>query len=196
MYEKLNKEIQKILEIVKQCPEKFQEKCFELLLSNFLESEKKVTIPEKVKEKKLDVTPIKEKVEEEYIHVKVKAFLQKYGLSIDQLGKLFLIEEHLVEPIYKIKTVKMAKSQIQLSLLEALKEAIKSGNFRFEIEGIRSLCKDKKFYDSANFSATFNNNKDLFKNETFKKGEPLELSEEGMKELADTINELITKAKE
>ena len=36
MYQKLKDEIKEIIEIVNQCPEGLQEKCFELLLENFI----------------------------------------------------------------------------------------------------------------------------------------------------------------
>lgn len=196
MYEKLKKEMKEILEVVKQCPEKFQGKCFELLLANFLEKEKEIPIPEKDKERKPGVPPFKEKIKKEDIHMKVKAFFQKFNLPLDQLGKLFLMEKGHIEPTYKLDTTVIAHAQIQLSLLEALKEAVNSGNFKFEMEDIRSLCKDKKCYDSANFLAHFKKNKDLFKNKTFNKDEPIELSDEGMKELAEIIKDLTIEAKE
>jgi len=196
MYEKLKKEIKDILEIVKECPEKFQEKCFEVLLSSFLEREKETKVPEKVKEKKFEVPHITEKVKEEDIHMKVKALLKRFDLNTDLIGKLFLIEEGQIEPTYKLETTKMAESQVQISLLEALKEAIKTGNFEFKIEEIRALYKDRKCYDKANFLAIFKKNKGLFKNETFVKEEPVELSDEGLKELAATITKLTGGEKE
>ena len=38
MYQNLKSEIKEIIEIVKQCPDTLQEKCFELLLDNYLKS--------------------------------------------------------------------------------------------------------------------------------------------------------------
>ena len=38
MYQNLKGEIKEIIEIVKECPEGLQEKCFELLLENYLAS--------------------------------------------------------------------------------------------------------------------------------------------------------------
>lgn len=44
MYQNLKSEIKEIIEIVNQCPETLQEKCFELLLENFLNSKKNSTV--------------------------------------------------------------------------------------------------------------------------------------------------------
>jgi len=193
-YSKLKKKIEEIANIAKSAPDEFKEKCFELLLDDYLERERRIPGSEKAKDKRSDGTPSNEKGRKEEIHIKVKAFLRKFDLTPDQLKKLFWIEGDLIEPIYKLTTTGVSKSQIQISLLEALKEAIKSGKFEFNTENIRSLCNDKKCYDKSNFTKHFKNNKGLFKSETFTKEEPVELSDEGAEKLAGVIKELTPKA--
>jgi len=184
MYEKLKEEIKKILEIVKELPEKFQDKCFELLLSNFLERQKEYPKPEIPKSEEEVAKP---KVPTT-VHGEVKAFLRKYKLNTELLESLFYFEKGMVKPIFKLKTDVIAHAQIQLSLLCALQEAINSGFFRFNIEEVRQLCKEQGYFNSANFITYFRNKIGLFK--AIKKEEPIELSEDGLKELAETIIEL------
>ena len=108
-YSKLKKKIEEIINFAKSVPDEFKEKCFELLLEDYLERERETLRSEKVKEKGSEGTPSNEKGGKEEIHVKVKAFLQKFDLTLDQLKKLFWIEGDLVEPIYKLTTTGVAK---------------------------------------------------------------------------------------
>lgn len=184
MYEKIKDEMKKILEIVKEVPQEFKDKCFELLLSNFLERQKDIPKPEiKKPEEEIEKPKVPTTV-----HGEVKAFFRKYKLKIDLLESLFYFEQGMVRPIFELKTDIKAHAQIQLSLLSALKEAINSGSFRFNIEEVRESCKEKGYHDSANFTAHFKNKKDLFK--SLERDKPIELSEDGLKELAETIIEL------
>jgi len=82
---------------------------------------------------------------------------------------------------------------MQIALLSALENAmLKQGNkFEFSMEAIRQRCKDLAVYDSANFRANFNKNKNLFK--SLDDLEHIELSAEGKTELAEAISQVAKK---
>lgn len=83
----------------------------------------------------------------------------------------------------------MAESQIRLALLEALENAIQTGDFVFDVESVRSKCRAFKCYDVSNFVRNFRNNEELF--EGFEKGAPsVKLSSAGRERLAAVVAEL------
>lgn len=65
---------------------------------------------------------------------------------------------------------------------------MKTGEFVADGEAVRADVQQRKAYDKANFAANFKNNVSLF--DGVEKGEPLRLSEDGRKELAELIKEL------
>ena len=85
----------------------------------------------------------------------------------------------------------MAASQIRISLLQALRNAISCGEYEANIKDIRQECTDRKCYDPKNFTANFRNNKKLFDFDSFtRETKTVRLSEAGRKELAQVIQEL------
>jgi len=199
---------EKILEfasIAKECPENLQEKCFELLLSNFLSEQNPE--PKHKKEKhvedaelekpKADIRKTPESkqsdIQERDVHVKVKQFMKKEGVTIDQINNIFYKENSDLKPLYDdLKTTKAAESQIRISLLMAFRNAIQNGNFQFNGEDIRKETQLRKCFDTANFTVNFKHNKSLFDNfEKYDKNKPfVNLSSEGKIRLAEIIKEL------
>src|SRR5438552_2684109 len=95
----LKEKIAEFIELAKQCPEKLQETCFRVLLENHLAGSK-VELPEKKKDKELaPVASQTEKLEEASqqqgdikqsdIHVKVKRFMEKNSVSLEDLNLVF-----------------------------------------------------------------------------------------------------------
>lgn len=176
----LEAKIKEILAIVEKVPEKFQEKCFEVLLSSSLTTVSSVTQMRKEKKKEdEEIAPIP---------IDVKAFLQQYNLPKEKLDKLFLIQGTEVRVIYEIKTARKSNAQIQIATLTALENALKDKKFKFGMEDVRQKCKDQRCYDGANFKAHFKNNAIMFKSLTDE--EAIELSPDGKAELAETILEI------
>lgn len=199
----------KILEfatIAKECPENLQEKCFELLLADFLsqqnpeskktkhksnlenqDEEKSKVVDEKI------VEPKQEDIQERDLHVKVKQLLKKEILTVEQINQVFYKDNGELKPLYDdLKTTKAAESQIRIALLSAFRNAINSGDFQFNGEDVRKETMVRKCYDAKNYSANFRNNKALFDNfETYDKNNPLvSLSTEGKTKLAEIVKDL------
>ncbi len=204
MYKKLKAEIIEIIEIVNQCPIALQEKCFELLLKNYLnlyendnpivESAKKNIISEKELEQngKLSLKADEEIVEKDF-HVKVKRFLQSNKITMDIVNTLYYKEDEKLLPLYEsLKSTKMSECQIRLALLTAFENSFTDEEMRFKGEVVRSRCNLMKCYDSANFTKNFKIYSSLFENwqDKYEKTKDYILSTEGKKELAKVLIDL------
>ena len=179
---KIEDTINEILAIVKKIPEKFQEKCFEVLLTSFLVRGSYSPLPVIEKGKKEDVS------EKFIVPIDVRAFLQQYTIPEENLNKLFFMQGNELRPTYKIETIKKAKAQTQITLLTALENALKEGKFEFSVEDIRQRCKNRRVYDSINFKTNVKKDANLFR--SLADEEHIELSPDGKAELAETILEV------
>lgn len=187
MYEEIKKELKEILDIVKQCPENLQAKCFELLATPLISGSSLTSAKKDNPEKVMDsaVKPSGSFI----IPIDVRAFLQQYSVSEEKLKKLFLLEGNTVVEIYSLSTTRRGTGQVQLSLLIALKSALEGNKFKFSIESVKQKCEEHKLYDSANFRKTFKDNKTLFKDLTDDSN--IELTPDGKEKLAETILEIV-----
>jgi len=185
MYEKMKEKIEEIVSICEKVNEGYRTKCFEVLMQSLL-SDSKNFAPQEF--------PVKQVIKQEVVKkpfvtpVQVKAFMSQYGITEDNLNKIFLLEGENAEPIFNLKAKKAAKAQIQLSLLKALENALKNSGFKFSVEEVRELCKKHKCYDNANFSSIFKKYSNLF--DSLEDGENVSLSPEGKQQLADSIVEI------
>ncbi len=208
--EDLKKEVKKIVDIAKECPENLQQSCFEILLRDFLENRKR----DEGKIKELSSAPKKElkdiSTEEKVasasgvsagqgadlalseIHVKARKFMEKYEVSIEQLNQLFYKDGDKILPLFDdLKTTRTSESQIRVALLRALVNALSSGDFEANVEEIRAECQARKCYDTNNWNNNFQNNASLFDFGKYTKGlKSVRLSENGKKELSELIKEL------
>jgi len=189
-FEELEKPIQDIVKLVEKIDEKYREKCFEILLNFYLKKELQIVTEPGVEEKEKEQGVAKE---EFLVPIDVRAFLQQYNIPEEKLQKLFLIEKNQVRPIYKITTRKKATAQMQITLLTALENATtaQGAKFEFSMENVRERCKSYKIYDEANFKANFRKNQGFFKN--LNDEEHVELSPEGLTELAEVISIVTSK---
>jgi len=185
--DEIESQIGKIVKIVEKIPERYRDKCFEILINRLVdEKEIKQDIPQEA-----EVQPPIEKQEgfDFQIPIEARAFFRQFELDEGRIYELFLITgKDEVVPVYKIKTTIASKAQIQISLMTALENTLKqTGKFEFELEDIRKRCQDNKCYNQKNFVTNFNNNKKLFKEINEQHGF---LSPYGKEKLAEVINDL------
>jgi hypothetical protein len=181
-------QLKQIADLANGVPPEYRAKCFELLLSHALGS---LPTPDAGGGPKAPVPPSLPITAKPFVlPIDVKAFLSQYTLDEAILWKLFLVEGKEIRPIYHLKTTKKATVQIQYALLMALENALTTGEFKVEIEALRTRCTEQKSYDSVNFMTILKNNQNNFK--SVNKDEPLVLSPEGKSGLADVIEELNT----
>lgn len=212
MADKLKQKIAEFVSLVKECPENLQEKCFSLLLEDYLQQSHGRRPAESLGEKPAVVAvdtdkttvrdvpdpPNKKKAEQKDIaeadlHVKVRQFLNKADLSVDHINQLFYMEENDFLPLYDdLKTTKSSESQIRIALLHALLSAMHKGDFVFDGESVREEAQVRKCYDAPNFATNFKNNRGLFDGfQKYSKTEPLvRLSRDGKDKLAEVIRDL------
>jgi len=209
-HDSLRDEVLALAEIAKACPENLQEKCFELLVGDLLSrtadrtSSKGTGAPASVntgrgEEERTTESPAPPADESSDIattdvHVKARHFLQKYGLSLEDVNQVLYKEGDSLLPLYDdLKTTRMSESQVRLALLDAFASGLRTGDFAFDGERVREACNVRKCYDPKNFAANFRNNATLF--EAFdgysKEHAVVRLSEDGRKELAELIRELL-----
>jgi hypothetical protein len=197
MVAELKDKVLEIASIAKECPENLQEKCFELLLKDFLE--KQSFLPPSGAEEQVEEDLQKggesqqEDLLEKDLHLKARKFLQSNKLTMDHINQIFYKEGEKILPLYDdFKTTKASESQIRIAMLQTLKNGMHSGEFEFNGEDVRGQCQLRKCYDAPNFAAIFKNNKDLFEDFTkYKKKSPvIRLSSKGKSELAEVIREL------
>jgi hypothetical protein len=201
MFEKLEQELKKIIELVKLCPANLQEKCFEVLLIKILDdtdtgkrvkSEKqKKEVPEEQDEIKKEDGTKEEEIKLNDLHVKARKLLGQ-NLSLSDINNAFYKDGEEIKPLFDdLKSSKISESQIKLALLEAFKNGIKTGDFKFDTTVVKQQCEIYKCYDAGNFAAYFRNRKDLF-GEEYARNSVMSLSSEGKKELVNLIKELVS----
>jgi len=179
-------DLKRIVDLSESVPDKYREKCFELLLKSAL-GQVEALAPDKRKESKVDESQSSSN-NEFIMPIDVKAFLNQYSIDESLIWEAFLIEGRDIRSIYKLNETKKAKAQIKLALLISLENALIDGNFKFDVELLRTRCQEFKCYDSANFMSVLKKNKGLFKD--FKSDEPLVLSPDGKSELADILEQI------
>jgi hypothetical protein len=178
-------ELVQIAELAETLPEAYREKAFELLLTHSLRSHEPIQpLPEG-----LLPTPRAERhIESQALPIDVKAFFNQHHLDLGWLEKLFHIEGTEVRPIYSLQDTTKVKAEIHLALLLAIESAIHNGQFAVDLANLRKRCQEQKCYDMANFMRHIRNNAAMFKN--IEPGQPLELSVEGKKQLAELIQRM------
>jgi len=212
MSDKLKQKIAEFVALAKDCPENLQEKCFAVLLDDYLQQIRSKRPPGPAEDKQTDAktggekksdTDKKSETEEKKspqediaetdLHVKARQFLKKAGLSVDQINQLFYKEEGNFLPLYDdLKTTKGSESQIRIALLHALLNGMHKGEFEFNGESVREEAQTRKCYDAPNFTTHFKNSKELFEGFTkYSKASPImKLSAAGKTKLAEVIKDL------
>ena len=198
MVTELKDKVLEIVSIAKECPENLQEKCFELLLQDFLEKQSQTppgSAEEEAAEEDLQERggSQQEDLLEKDLHLKARRLLKSNDLTMDNINQIFYKEGEKILPLYDdLKTTKASESQLRIAMLKALKNGLRSGEFEFDGEEVREECQLRKCYDAANFTANFKNNKEFFEEFTKynKKSPIIRLSKEGKSELVSIIREL------
>lgn len=189
-YEDLKKEIQSIADIAASVPEAFRDRCFQVLLEHLLGSRTPTAGPTAPPQTQAEnPAPITGSIP---TPSQIKVLMQKTGLTEADLARVVLWEDDEVHFIREPTTSKVARGQIEWSLLLALKNGIASNSLSVDPEDVRSICQEKGFYDKVNFVRNFKTAKNaaLFQKPMEKQGEPQKLTADGQAELARLVMEL------
>lgn len=205
MYEELKAEIKQIIEITKECPAELQQRCFEILLDNYLQkfkpakSVQKVTVQnedtvDEIAVENNEASASSSDITESDFHVKVRKFFQLNNINVTDLNRIYYKENGQLLPYYEsMHSTKMSECQIRLTLLTAFEAGFASGDFVVNGEVVRKRCQELKCYDAPNFATIYKNNSIIFDNWTDKYDKNTEyvLSVEGKKQLAQTLIKII-----
>ncbi len=204
MYDKLKLEIKEIINITKECPAELQQRCFELLLNNFLSnfstplSSQQTAFKEQeiktVTVESQETTVAADEINENDFHVKVRRFLESNNIKASDLNRVYYKENGCLMPYYEsMHSTKMSECQIRLTLLTAFENGYSTGEFVVNGELVRKRCQELKCYDLANFTTIFKTNSEIFDNwgEKYDKSTDYALSSEGKKQLAQILIKLI-----
>jgi len=202
---KIREQVLEIVKIAQDCPENLQQACFEILLKNALSVEKLpaegMQTPQKKKDEKQKQEPkgvveesakTQEDISDNDIDIKVKRFLKKYSLNADHLNQLFYKEGDQILPLYDdLKTIRTSESQVRITLLQCLRNAILSGEFQTTVEAAREEADTRKCYDNNNWASNYTKKAELFDFDKYSRNlQTITISEAGKATLADLIKEL------
>lgn len=177
-------ELKEIVELSNLVPDKFQVKCFELILSNKLKLADNQQFEKKTS--KAD-TPEDLASGDFKLPVTLSAFISQYKLNSQNVLNLFHIDKERIVPIYNLTAKNKKQAQTQLALLLSLESALNTGKFSFDLKLLRSKCEENMVYDSANFKRYLKQNGTYYKNID---DEEVFLTPEGKTALVDLLETL------
>lgn len=185
-YKKLQEEIKEIASIASSVPEKFREKCFEILLNRLLAGTTETpsgtgTIP-----------PAPPAGAGLRLQGSVLAFMKRKGITKEQIETILMLEDGNIHFLKEPSHGKAARGQNEWALLLALKNGILNNTIKVDPEDVRSIVQEKGFYNTANFAAYFKTPKykDNFRKPLEPQGEAQTLTPAGETALAELIKKL------
>ena len=175
MLEKIKESLKEVVAIAETCPEKYQVKCFEILLSSLVRAEVEVPITGAA----VTAGQVGEKA--------APVFFTRQNITEEEWQKVYHLEGTTYAIIVDdLKETAKAKKQVKLALLEGIKELLTGGVATIIRDDLVESCKKYDAYDSSNFATHMKNQKSLF----LAKGDNWSLTKPGEKRAAEVIKEL------
>jgi hypothetical protein len=171
-FKELKDSVKDIAEVAASVPERFRDKCFELLLSSLMarngptehQEEEKTEKPAKNDGSKNDANNQKTPSNIP-MKTQLRLLMKKTQVTADELDKVLMYDNEDVHFVKEPHDVGISTGQMEWALLLALKNAILKDSMTADPEDVRSICQAKGFYDKANFATIFKKAKNakLFK---------------------------------
>ena len=175
MLEKIKDKLNDVIAIADECPEKYQVKCFEILLNALLTAEGVVPVT------RATVTT------ERVIGKPSSEFFTRQNITEEEWQKVFHFDGTTYSIIVDdLKETTKSKKQVNLALLEGIKELLTGGVATIVKDDLIEFCKKYDAYDSSNFAAHMKKQKSLF----LAKGDNWNLTKPGEKRAGEVIKEL------
>lgn len=177
MFNKVKECLSEIIAIADKCPEKYQVKCFEVLLNALVRPE---------------ISPIggarEVPVAEGEAPVPAKPdFFSRYSIAEEEWTRVFDFDGVSCSIIVKdLKDKPVARKQKKLALLLGVKRLLESGEPAISKDSLVELCREYSAYDSTNFALHMKNARNLL----FPKGDGWVLTVPGKEAAAEVIREL------
>ena len=177
MLDEIKDKLNEVIAIADSCPEKYQIKCFEVLLKALMN----VGTPGATSSVMMST---------QGTSVEGRTFLTQYGVSQEELDKVVHYNGETYGIIVKdLRENTKAKSQVKLGLLLGIKTLLATGKGMVEKAELVELCQHYSVYDSGNFSTHMRNNKNLFM-AVGTIGSEWTLTRPGQQQAAEVIKEL------
>jgi hypothetical protein len=175
MLEKIKETLNDVVSIADSCPEKYQVKCFEILLKASLAAEGVALADTGT------VVPGRAK------HKPSPEFFSRHNIVEEEWQKVFHFDGSSYSIIVgDLKERSVSKKQVKLALLIGVKALLETGEGELDKAQLVELCKQHAAYDSANFATRMRKNKNFF----LPKGKNWILTKPGESKAADVIKEL------
>jgi hypothetical protein len=193
-FESLKERIQEIIAIASSVPEEFRQKCFELLMTHALTAAggplpslphpagSGVSFPLPMASMSYTGAPPMTSL--------LAAFVKKIGLTSEQFHRVVGYSHGAVIFYREPESAKSAQTQLEWSLLLALKNAIVNGSFAVDAEEVRLTCQEKGIFDRRSFHSNFRRHADHFRSAPEPAGKPQPLSSKGIAALGALVRTL------
>jgi len=175
MLEKIKEKLNDVIAIANECPEKYQVKCFEILLNALVTAEGLVPVspgamaPGRVTE---NLYP---------------QFFSRHSIGEEEWQRVFHFDGEAYSIIVSnLREKSVSKKQAKLALLLGTKALLETDEAIIERAQLVELCKQHAAYDSSNFASHMKKSKNLF----LTKGNNWILTKPGETQAAEVIKEL------
>jgi hypothetical protein len=172
MFETISNYLNEVIDIADKCPEKYQVKCFEILLDALVKGEAIASV-----QTAGVVMPRKDEFD----------FFQSHDISRNEWTRVFHFDGKSFTIIVKnLKEKPKSKMQIKLGLLLGIKNLLETSEAFVSKDMLIDICKKYTAYDSPNFSTYMKKQKQLF----LAQGNGWLLTIPGQEQAAEVIKEL------
>jgi hypothetical protein len=176
MFEKVKERLDEVISIAGKCPEQYQVKCFEILLSALV---------------RVETPPIRgvegmPKIGVEGRGMPKADFFSRYGVTEEEWSRVFDFDGSSWSIIVTLKAKERSKKQVQLALLLGTKSILEGTEPIIPRSSLVELCKHYATYDPPNFAKHMKTQKTLFST----KGKDWSLTKPGQEKAAEVIKEL------
>ena len=172
MFETISNHLNEVIDIANKCPDKYQVKCFEILLDAIVKGQATTSL-----QTSGAVMPSNDRFD----------FFQSHDISQDQWTRVFHFDGDSFKIIVKnLKEKPTSKRQIRLALLLGIKNLLETGEAFIAKDILIDISKKYNAYDSPNFSTNMKKQKDLF----LSQGNGWVLTIPGQEQASEVIKEL------
>lgn len=178
MFEKIREGLAEVISISDECPERFQTKCFELLLTALINNDNPPELSAS-----MPVQPGTHRPRPEQLPV----FFKQAAISETELQTVFHNDGGTHQIIVNdLKTKTTSQKQVRLALLLGVQQLLDHNEAIVPRDNLVNLCKQYSAHDPSNFATYMRTNKSLF----LPKGNGWTLTVPGQQKAAELIKEL------
>jgi hypothetical protein len=197
MYKTGEAAIDRVLQLVAKCPKELQEKCFEILLSGYVQFEvdqakpRLSPDPQKTQQTQQQQGPPAESSIPSAALSRFRNMAGRLGVTVDRLEKLF---DFSVDP-FALQAIRLpgktsAEKTREVALLAASRSYLAAGTWSADWQELKSLCVDHNCYNVANHTVYLRRGVEeaLFKG--VESGKAIELSAGGVRKAEQLLKGL------